>query len=122
MSIHPIYSFDDVHDTQKIFRIMLDSMARPGKINVLPSIYLLRKDENFLYLIAKTLLDIEVTFCFLPQNNFLEYQIKQDTGSSTAPIDKADYIFCDGRKENKNLYLAKQGSLFFLNKVRPSLC
>ncbi|MDP2210550.1 MAG: phosphonate C-P lyase system protein PhnH [Candidatus Aquicultor sp.] len=104
--------FDPVFDAQKIFRLILDCMARPGKINYLLGIHVFaEKEDNSFYLIARTLLDNEIYFvCLDDETDSLTREISLSTGAIQAVVEQADFIFCDGRKEQADLYLAKPGT------------
>jgi alpha-D-ribose 1-methylphosphonate 5-triphosphate synthase subunit PhnH len=105
-------AFDLAYDTQRVFRLLLDSMARPGKINYLPDIKLLiGKENSFPYLIARTLLDTEVTFTCLDINDEPNAKdIFRCTGARSVDVEHADFIFCDGRRAQGELALAHPGT------------
>ncbi|ALX50019.1 phosphonate C-P lyase system protein PhnH [Lentibacillus amyloliquefaciens] len=89
---------DYVHDLQNVYRQLLDSMARPGKINELlkePE----RSNENLpcfdaTLLTALTLLDGEVTFYIISgQQAELADKFSSYTLAKQTEIDEADFIF-----------------------------
>lgn len=93
---HP--EFDLIHDSQVIYRSLLDSMARPGRINDL-SRSLNKMDTDApcpraLLAIALTLLDREVAFHLIASNkeNAIKH-IEWMTGSSNVDTHQADYVF-----------------------------
>jgi alpha-D-ribose 1-methylphosphonate 5-triphosphate synthase subunit PhnH len=85
--------------TQQTFRDLLDGMARPGKIRQLRPFPLengeLSRAETFLVGIGYTLLDVEVSFCVMPQNAAakLAAELHFHTHAQQAALDQADYIF-----------------------------
>lgn len=109
-------SFNTVFDSQRIFRIILDSMARPGKINCLPQIHLLDGEYNFPFLIARTLLDSEVGFACLDKEETLGQRIRDATGARPVDVSSAEFVFCDGRKRQEDLYRTNPGTLLFPDK------
>ncbi|NBJ69461.1 MULTISPECIES: phosphonate C-P lyase system protein PhnH [Clostridia] len=88
---------DLVHDLQKVYRNVLDSMARPGKIANLEEFADRFDDEvacyNTTLLVAMTLLDGEVSFHVITENNQLvEEKIAAYTLAKHAPVEKANFI------------------------------
>lgn len=106
-------AFDRVYDTQKIYRQMLDAMARPGKICLLPELRLtpaagLSKAAAG---VAFTLLDSETSVAVLPQNDFwLEY-IRLNTGAKAAPLAQAEFIIVSGRHGLQQIMEINRGNL-----------
>ena len=90
-----IHSFDEVHDSQQMFRLVLQAMANPlQKVDI--NAYadkLYGADKSFLA-IAFTLLDNEVTFWTF-ENNMLDGSIQSLTLSEKANCAEADFIFAD---------------------------
>ncbi len=117
--------FDKIADTQKIFRIMLDAMARPGKIYQLPSVGLLLSNTpsklapfETLAGVLATLLDHEVTFCLLGNDDSamnLTPMLGAATGSRSLTRDKADYVVTLEAPETSLLSQLNPGSLQYPN-------
>lgn len=100
--------FDAVRDTQKVFRVLLDALSRPGKLHELPPVGFVFGSartrssafEQFQALgaVLVTLLDHEVTFCLLSQDgqddvtHDLSIQLGNLTASHAVPRDKANYV------------------------------
>lgn len=97
--------FDAVHDTQKVFRVLLDALSRPGKLYELPSVGFVfgsarTRSSAFdrfqsLGAILTTLLDHEVTFCLLGQDDTaheLGAQLADLTSSHSAGREQANYV------------------------------
>jgi alpha-D-ribose 1-methylphosphonate 5-triphosphate synthase subunit PhnH len=106
--------FDPVFDSQKIFRCILDSMARPGKINLLPATGLCPPGEwcSHVAAVAFTLLDREVTFCVLGKEaQKMESYLVLNTGSRPVKVEEADFIIVPGKDLIPRLSLAKRGNL-----------
>lgn len=104
--------FDLVEYTQTTFRSLLDSMARPGKINKIDDYNLNFKDtfSNYIIGMAATLLDQEVSFYINNCDFETEQKIKMLTGSNKEIIEKSDYVFIL-KNEKLDFSKLKKGSL-----------
>ncbi|MBC2762656.1 MAG: phosphonate C-P lyase system protein PhnH [ANME-2 cluster archaeon] len=104
-------AFDVTFDSQMIFRSLLDAMARPGSIVVLPDINITSPAMNrYPLLLLMTLLDHEVSFCVLGhsdanvnvninQQAVAEY-LRSNTGSNESALRDADFILvCEGSSQ-----------------------
>ncbi len=94
------YSFDLVHHTQSIYRHVLDSMARPGKINSLENgLQGIEEIPGFskpLLGLAYTLIDREVTFRVISnQQSFVEKHIVRKTFGVITHKNNADYVLIE---------------------------
>lgn len=90
--------FDDVHDTQQIYRKLLDCMARPGKLNSIePFVQSLEHGDLLpkpLLSLAYTLVDREVSFHVISdQTENIQKYIHWQTFSPYADLHEADYVF-----------------------------
>ncbi|MFD2924012.1 phosphonate C-P lyase system protein PhnH [Halobacillus naozhouensis] len=90
-------AIDQVHDLQKVYRKLLDSMSRPGKVCSLQEALVDVDSKLSCYeatlLSLMTLLDGEVTFHILSENHQdLSTKISEYTLAKCAPVDEADYI------------------------------
>lgn len=92
-----LHTFDEVKDSQKVFRRLLDAMANPGRVCEIgeQSAKLFGKNPNQLAL-AMTLLDGSVSFC-APGNPELEEQIVLLTHAKKKEAAEADYLFAAAR-------------------------
>ncbi|MGG3624294.1 phosphonate C-P lyase system protein PhnH [Bacillus gobiensis] len=101
-------SFDMVHDTQAIYRKLLDGMARPGKINsIAPIISRVEQIADFptaLLGLAYTLVDREASFAVLsvPKEE-IEKHIHWKTLSPIVAADAADYVFINHALEKEEI-------------------
>jgi len=113
-------AFDVTFDSQMIFRSLLDAMARPGSIVVLPDINITSPAMNrYPLLLLMTLLDHEVSFCVLGHSDanvnadrqaVAEY-LGSNTGSKESALGDADFILvCEGSSHG-SICRAKQGTL-----------
>ncbi len=90
--------FNDVHDTQQIYRKLLDCMARPGKLNSIePFVQSLEHGDLLpkpLLSLAYTLVDREVSFHVISdQTENIQKYIHWQTFSPYADLHEADYVF-----------------------------
>ncbi|MCW1927909.1 phosphonate C-P lyase system protein PhnH [Bhargavaea beijingensis] len=88
---------DSVHDIQKVYRELLQCMARPGKIadtrETAAKADLIRECHPATFLVAQTLLDAEVTFHVLGDRaENIRRKIADYTFAAHAPAEEADYI------------------------------
>ncbi|MDK2947532.1 MAG: alpha-D-ribose 1-methylphosphonate 5-triphosphate synthase subunit PhnH [Methanolobus sp.] len=110
--------FDIVFDSQNIFRILIDSMAKPGKINELPSIEIMPPvDNHYPFLVLMTLLDREISFTVcgddaIDLQSVSEY-IELNTGSRLAGANNCDFMLVYGGSSNGQVCDAKLGTLRF---------
>ncbi len=95
-------TFDRVHDTQFIFRKLLDAMASPGKINSIQSssekLDFLSNETRMVASFALTLLDGEVSFAIqLPEKMLIQEYVQNNTFSRLSDVHDTDYLFLDGK-------------------------
>ena len=109
-------NYDEVLDAQEQFRLLLDCMARPGKINVLPDMDILppagiNKGGT---LIALSLFNADVSFCSLADNSDeITAYLALNTGATVAEVNTADYIFLNGHQNPDLIDGAKHGNLSY---------
>lgn len=92
---------DMVHDIQSVYRKLVHSMSRPGTItNFVEEVEKLEQEQlvfSSTELIARTLLDTEVTFCIIsPRAAEVTSIFTQTTYAKEATVQSADYIFVLG--------------------------
>jgi len=106
-------AFNRVFDTQKLYRRMLDAMARPGTVAALPrtDIYPPPGLSAYASILAFTLLDSDTTFAVLPANELWQEYLAVNTGAR--PVDPADaeFIILAGQKYGPELATARRGDL-----------
>lgn len=113
-------AFDVTFDSQMIFRSLLDAMARPGSIVVLPDIKITSPALNrYPLLLLMTLLDHEVSFYVSGHSDVnvnasrqavAEY-LRSNTGSNESALRDADFILvCEGSSQGL-IRRVKQGTL-----------
>ena len=119
-------AFDDVMDSQHVFRVLLDSMSRPGKVYELNSKQYRGTPEGlnpFTLSVLKTLLDHRVTFSlggmFAPPE-WISY-LRINTGSSWAEQELADYVVFEAQNYTDGFTRLKKGSLEFPERSATAL-
>ncbi|MFZ4453056.1 phosphonate C-P lyase system protein PhnH [Salibacterium aidingense] len=88
-------AFDLVHDSQLIYREMLEAVSRPGTISNIKTVLTKLPDSPVnpgLIGMALTILDGETSFAVVPESSKLSSYIQQKTGSRVETLDQADYI------------------------------
>lgn len=89
-------NYDIVFDAQEHFRLLLDSMARPGKINTFPMLEIFPPDgmNQGAALTGFALLNPDVTFYIAGENaeDAAEYLLI-NTAAQQAEMSVADYVF-----------------------------
>lgn len=103
--------YDTVFDAQRHFRVLLDSMARPGKINILEDVTLETPHGlgKAAALVGLALLDAEATF-WVESNNIAEY-FNLNTGSFLTEVNKADFLFMNIETDLNQIEAVKIGTL-----------
>ena len=89
-------NYDTVFDAQQHFRLLLDSMSRPGKINTFPATDILPPDglNQAQALTGFALLNADVTYFIAGDNSDdIAAYLLVNTSSKLAEISVADYIF-----------------------------
>ncbi|MGY4688340.1 phosphonate C-P lyase system protein PhnH [Salibacterium sp. K-3] len=89
-------TFNLVHDSQAIYREMLEAVSRPGTISNIQTVSPKLPDPHVnpgMMGIALTLLDGETSFALVPESLTLSSYIHHKTGSREEKPEKADYIF-----------------------------
>lgn len=96
-----VHSFDEVHDSQQMFRVLLKAMANPlQKFSIHEfSEKLYGNNKGFLAL-AFTLVDNECTF-YTFENKILDENIISLTLAEKAKCQDADFIFVEGENNLK---------------------
>ena len=81
--------FPTIFDTQQVFRVIMDSMAHPGKVNCLPNFTASAPQglSPFIAAVCFTLLDSEA--CFYVENQAWRDYLRVNTGSQLKPVDSA---------------------------------
>ena len=104
--------YDEVFDAQEHYRLILDSMARPGKINTLPPLNINEPMDinNASALIAFALLNTDASFC-APEDETVANFIKLHTSAKVAEMENADLVFVSGLRDDDFISSLKAGTL-----------
>ena len=108
-------AYDEVFDSQKHYRSILDSMARPGKINRLEPVELapppgLNRASS---LAAFALLDGDTTFETVQMEHGEASYLAANTRAVRTGVDDAAFIFADGNQSPDMLEAANCGTLTY---------
>jgi alpha-D-ribose 1-methylphosphonate 5-triphosphate synthase subunit PhnH len=108
-------AYDEVFDAQVHFRLVMDSMARPGKLNTLDGVVI--DPPTALHaasaLIGLALLNADVTFFASANAEDIADYFGTNTASATASAADADFLFLQGTDQPGDLEQAKIGSLSY---------
>ena len=107
-----LHTFDEVFDSQKVFRHLLEAMANPGRrCDIRSQSEKLFGDDPDMLAVAMTLLDAGVSFC-APHNPALTEQIVLLTHAKSVPLEQADYVFLSAQDQLPGMLAsAKRGTL-----------
>ena len=106
--------YDEIFDAQAHYRLVLDSMARPGKINVMPSMELTTPQgiHTAGALVGFALLNADVSFYVDgPSAEDVSLYLLVNTSARPAEAETADYVYLNGTAAAEILYRLKTGTL-----------
>ena len=106
--------YDEIFDAQAHYRLLLDSMARPGKINVMPSLELTTPQGIHAAgaLVGFALLNSDVSFYVDgPSAEDVSLYLLVNTSARPAEAETADYVYLNGTADADILYRLKTGTL-----------
>jgi alpha-D-ribose 1-methylphosphonate 5-triphosphate synthase subunit PhnH len=106
--------YHEIFDAQEHYRLLLDSMARPGKINVLPRLELTTPQGIHATgaLVGFALLNSDVSFYVDgPSAEDVSLYLLVNTSARPAEAEEADYVYLDGTAAAEILYRLKTGTL-----------
>jgi alpha-D-ribose 1-methylphosphonate 5-triphosphate synthase subunit PhnH len=106
--------YDEIFDAQEHFRLILDSMARPGKINVIPDLDIRMVDgiNKASALIGFSLLNTDASFCAIGELSYeIEECISLHTAAKIESLQKADFVFVKGSQSSDFIADLKTGTL-----------
>lgn len=106
-------NFHKVFNTQQAFRVIMDSMARPGKVNYFPNFNLSAPQglSPYVAVVCFTLLDSEA--CFYVENKAWRDYLRVNTGSLLKPAESAEFVIINGRETGPDLSCLNRGTLLF---------
>ncbi|MDQ3701658.1 MAG: phosphonate C-P lyase system protein PhnH [Chloroflexota bacterium] len=88
---------DPMRDTQAIFRLALDALARPGRVHQLPVAARDAPGNPWAAALLLTLLDHETSLWVAPGAGAAETEefLRQRTAARQAPVEAADFVLAD---------------------------
>ena len=103
--------YDEIFDAQAHYRLVLDSMARPGKINVMPAMELTAPAglQAAGALVGFALLNADVSY-YVEAYEVGRYLLV-NTAARPEAVSEADYVFIDGSVSAELLRQIKVGTL-----------
>jgi alpha-D-ribose 1-methylphosphonate 5-triphosphate synthase subunit PhnH len=114
--------FDFVHDSQRVFRVLMMAMAFPGEIRTMEEIPLSldRKEHGFIMQPFLTLLDLETNFHVHAKDPGIREEVENyleiSTNAARVGWEKADFILCLEPSLNGRFAGLKKGSLAIPHK------
>lgn len=112
--------FDEVYDAQKNFRILMDSMSRPGEVFKLCNNNFIKTPQGFnpnFITILKTLGDNIVSFSLGNiQSEEIQKYIEVNTGMHCANLSEADYVLFKGCEFDERIMELNLGTFEFPEK------
>jgi alpha-D-ribose 1-methylphosphonate 5-triphosphate synthase subunit PhnH len=106
--------YDEIFDAQEHFRLILDSMARPGKINVIPdlNIQMTAGINKAGALIGFSLLNTDTSFCAIGELSYsIEEFITLHTAAKIESLQNAEFVFVKGSQSSDFIADLKIGTL-----------
>lgn len=107
-------SYNEIFDSQQYFRLLMDSMAQPGRINTLYALDVAPPQglNKASALVAISLLNADVSFCSTSANQTeITQYILLNTSASPVDITTADFIFIEGSSDGVEIRDVKTGTL-----------
>ncbi len=110
-------AFDEVFDSQRSFKTLMDAMSRPGQLYKLREHPFSKLPEGFnsnILTVLKTLGDNNITFasCNLGGDTVQRY-LEVNTGMIPVEMNEADFVLLDGAEFNPDICTVKAGTLEF---------
>jgi alpha-D-ribose 1-methylphosphonate 5-triphosphate synthase subunit PhnH len=108
-------AYDEVFDAQKHFRSILDSFARPARIQPLDPVALNPPPglNHASVLVGLALMDADVAFHVIHDEHGERDYLAANTRAVPSPLDKAGFIFAHGADSPEMLESADCGSLTY---------
>jgi|YelNatPaOPRAMG01_1025707.scaffolds.fasta_scaffold27603_3 alpha-D-ribose 1-methylphosphonate 5-triphosphate synthase subunit PhnH len=115
--------FDPIYSSQRVFRKLLDCMARPGKVVEIREFEASAWNFTYVAAVALTLMDEETTFATLGPGweEFASF-CKFHTGSKPVTAEKADFVFINGEYYSPELEKIRRGNLLFPDQGATVIC
>jgi alpha-D-ribose 1-methylphosphonate 5-triphosphate synthase subunit PhnH len=118
--------FDEVFDSQATFRVLLDSMSRPGSLGSLPARHYPSAPQGFCspaLSILKTMCDHRVCFSVgssADRREWVDY-LALNLSTPFRPVEEADYVLFVGESFEKDFTRLKRGTLEYPERSSTAL-
>ena len=111
-------NYDKIFQSQEHFRLIMDSMANPGKLNRLKAdIHGINPLNKSSVLIGFALMNSDVTFFIQDHDEAITKYFIDNTSAKPASVEKADFLYLSGKKESIDaIEMANEGSLEYPEK------
>lgn len=104
----------DCVEKHHTFRVLLQSMSRPGKVFNLPTPPAGHHDG--LMTVLEAILDPQVSYCLLEVGQELEERVQLQTGARLTTPEQADFLIASAGCSHGRLSQAKRGRMEFPNE------
>jgi alpha-D-ribose 1-methylphosphonate 5-triphosphate synthase subunit PhnH len=103
--------YNEIFDTQRHFRTLLDCMARPGKIGRLAAVAVTPPPPLLAAsaYVAFTLLNADATFNVTALGAGIADYLRANTQARPTPLPEADFVFAEGSGDEAFLHEARTG-------------
>ena len=117
-----VHTFDDIFDTQKTFRLLLDAMANPSRVvSIQEGAEKLYGSKREMLTLAMTLLDKNTGFYTFGHTE-LDEQILLLTHAEKKTLEEADYVFVTEEEHLPEAFAKAKndvrGSAFFVHILK----
>lgn len=104
-------AYDEVFDSQKHFRLLMECMSMPGKLNYIQSSQLNSPEgiNQATILAGFALMNSDVSFYIDQRPSEIEEYLIVNTSALLADLSEADFIFMQGKRASSLLSEAKAG-------------
>ena len=124
-------TFDEIFDSQILFRSIFDGMSRPGKINTLKSVSIAPPEgiTRAAALVAFSLLNDDVSVMLAEPSEAVADYLRGNTGVRESSVDTADFIIgtadstlalIEHSKEGEPLYPEKSATFILMVNAQSS--
>jgi alpha-D-ribose 1-methylphosphonate 5-triphosphate synthase subunit PhnH len=119
-------AFDEVFDSQATFRVLLDSMSRPGSLRSLPTRRYPSAPNGFcppVLSILKTVCDHRISFSVGSserRQDWVSYLV-MNLSTPFRPVEEADYVLFNGESFEQDFARLKRGTLEYPERSATAL-
>lgn len=101
--------YDEIFDSQRHFRTLLDAMARPGKLNRFAPVPLTPPSPLLAgaAYVALALLNADATYHAVPLGEDVSTYLRVNTAARATPVAQSDFVFLDGHNAASSALIAE---------------